>query len=193
MKKQSFIIIIVIIAALGAGIYAFMFAGYHASVPDNPVTVNTIKNTAPKQLPERTVSIYMVGVDNNQLVLKPLEITINASDEPVEAVMQAFVEQQDTADLGNPIPDGTRIESVKVDGDLAEINFSKEFVDGFSGGSDEESLLIKAITKTVGQFDHIHKIMLKADGKPVNTLGHLDISEPIMIDDTGLENGASNK
>ena len=192
MKRQSFVIIIVILAALGAGIYAFLFADYNAAVPDQSKAMNNTRAGVPEQTTERFVNIYMIGVDGDQLVLRPLEITIDASDEPVEAAMNAFVEQQDTSDLGNPIPEEARIENVTVDGDMATIDFSIEFVDGFAGGSEEETLLIQAIAKTVGQFDHINKIMLKADGKPVNTLGHLDISEPIMIDDAGLENGAGN-
>jgi spore germination protein GerM len=186
MKRRSFILIILIVAALGAGIYAYMFAGYKAEVaPSKPLTKSVPVNTVPQKNTERTVLIYMIGVDGDKTVLKPVDVTINADDEPIQATLQAFIDQQNTADLGNPIPEGSRIESVKVDGDLATINFNKEFVDGFAGGSEDESLLIKAIVKTVGQFDNINKIMLKADGKPVNTLGHLDITEPIVIDDTG--------
>ncbi|MHB1459410.1 MAG: GerMN domain-containing protein [Armatimonadota bacterium] len=192
MKRQTFGIIIIIIVALSAGIYAFMFAGYNGVISEKPIMKNSTVNSDPEKDSDRTVSIYMIGVENNELVLKAMDVRISASDEPVEATIQAFIEQQDTTDLGNPIPDGTRIQSVRIDGDIATIDFSREFVDGFAGGAEEESLLIKAITKTVGQFDTIHKIMLKADGEPVNTLGHLDISEPIMIDYTRSENGASN-
>lgn len=194
MKRRSFILIFLIVTALGAGIYAYMFAGYNARVaPISTSTPNVAENTVPQENTERTVLIYMIGVDGDKTVLKPVDVTINTEDEPIQATLQAFIDQQNTSDLGNPIPEGTRIESVKVDSDLATINFSKEFVDGFAGGSEDESLLIKAIVKTVGQFNNINKIMLKADGKPVNTLGHLDITEPIVIDDTGNENGANNK
>lgn len=182
MKKGPTILILAIVVIVGIALGAYFTAGYRSTAGRPSPRVHVAPNVAQKPPEEVSARIYMVGIDGDKPVLKPLDITIPSDEEPVKAAIQQLVDQESTADLGNPVPEGTELLDVQIDHDLARIGFNKEFVDAFAGGPEDESLLIEAIKETAGQFKGIHKIEILSGGKPVTTLGHLDISEPIIIE-----------
>lgn len=61
----------------------------------------------------------------------------------------------------------------------ATLDVSSGIRSGFSSG--EESDFVKALQVCLGQFPNVKSIVLKVDGEKLDTLGHLELSEPILV------------
>ncbi len=61
----------------------------------------------------------------------------------------------------------------------ATLDVSSGIRNGFSSG--EESDFVKALQVCLGQFPKVKSVVLKVDGEKLDTLGHLELSEPILV------------
>jgi len=61
----------------------------------------------------------------------------------------------------------------------ATLDVSSGIRDGFSSG--EEADFVKALQVCLGQFPKVKSVILKVDGEKLDTLGHLELSEPILV------------
>ena len=177
----AFIITVLFAAAIGFGVY---LAGRQGQGPEPPPAPRSASETAPPPSPT-VVKVYRVAVENSEPRLRPTELEVPAGESPEETAVRKLVEQGDYADLTNPIPKGTRLLGLKIEGDLATVNLSREFKTRFAGGSEEEALAIGVIVRTAGQFPEIRRVRLLVEGKPIDSLGHFDLSEPLDVDSAG--------
>lgn len=187
MKKgvKTFIVVVLLAACVGFGIYLAV------SRPPAPISPPT-KPHAEAVKPLEKVKVYRVAVENNRPVLRATETDVQPGEVPAEAALRQLVEQGDQSDLANPMPKGTRLLGLKIVNGLATVNLSREFRDNFSGGSEDEGATIGAILRTLGQFKEIKKVQFLVEGKPIDTLGHLDISGPQDVNATGSGFGGEN-
>lgn len=179
MKRTAQKVIIAFILIACAVVGAYIVATGHRP----PATSPTVAHQPPKPRPtpsqhSEQVKVYRVAIENNRPKLRPTVQEVKVGENPMEVALRRLIEQGSTSDLANPIPEGTRLLSLAVDGDLAIVNLSHEFRDNFTGGSEEEALTVGAILKTLGQFPQIKRVLFKVEGKPLDTLGHLDLSGP---------------
>lgn len=73
-----------------------------------------------------------------------------------------------------------RVLKVDVEKGEATVDMSPGLLNlGF--GSSEESTLIKALGQTLGQFEDVKTFTLRVDGQKVDSLGHLELSEPTPV------------
>ncbi|HUV03966.1 MAG TPA: GerMN domain-containing protein [Armatimonadota bacterium] len=172
MKKGSRVLIIILLAACVC-LGAYLVVSLQPAERPGPAPPPPRPAEAPKK-----VKIYRVAVENNQPELRATETDVRPGENPMEASLRRLIEQGDTADLANPIPKGTRLLGLKVKDGLATVNLSREFRDNFSGGSEAERLTIGAILRTLGQFPKVKRVLFLVEGKPLDTLGHLDLSGP---------------
>jgi germination protein M len=83
---------------------------------------------------------------------------------------------------GAPLPKGTKALSVKIEGDLATVDLSKEFKDNFSGGSTDEAQTINAVVNTLGQFEGVKKVQLLVEGQKLESLGGgQELTDPLPV------------
>ncbi len=147
---------------------------------------------APAQTPKKTVKVYSVEVKDNRSKLKASEAEIPASANPIKAALEKLIAQGDGKDSANPIPKGTRLLGLKVRKGLATVNLSHEFRDNFTGGSEAEGLTMGAFLRTLSQFPEVKQVEFMVEGKPLDTLGHLDLSGPQDVHWTGSQFGGDN-
>lgn len=84
------------------------------------------------------------------------------------------------------IPAGAVVQHVYLDDrGLLTLDLSREFRDGFRGGSAAEFLAIAALTRTLGaNLPEVKRVMLVCAGQPLPTLGgHLPLDRPIDVAD----------
>lgn len=78
------------------------------------------------------------------------------------------------------MPSGAAATSAKLDSDgLLTLDFSAAFDHTY--GTDDESRITNSIFETLAQFKEVKKVRLTVEGKPLNTLGSSDLSEPVDI------------
>ena len=187
MKRASRIvaIVVVIAACVGLGAYLVMNRQPPPAPPPKPQVKAPVKEM-------RKVKFYQVAVESNEPKLRPTEKDVEAGKNPAEDSLLGLIEQGDASGLANPIPKGTRLLGFKVRKGLATVNLSREFRDNFAGGSEAEGLTIGAILRTLAQFPEIKRVQFLVEGKPLDTLGHLDLSGPQDVRWAGSQFGGNN-
>lgn len=86
-------------------------------------------------------------------------------------------------ELGETVPEGTVVDAVRIEGNLATIEFNRTFSDEMLTGSSAEMLAVYSVVDTVAvNFPQIHKVKINVDGNNAVILRHLDLSDPLAPD-----------
>ena len=199
-KKSTSVGWLVVLALLAfaaaAGVAYFVMQGGQDGPPRSseqtakgrPSAVVTEEQTG------RTVTVYVPEVSENEMYLVPSTRRTDAEGSAPEVALKVLVDE--SAKSGSPLPRNTRLLSpVKVTNGVATVNFSKEFIGNFSGGSTQEALTLNSIAHTLvdNSGGKIRSVRILVEGKTADTLGgHFDLTEPVEADSVMLKPGAAD-
>lgn len=100
----------------------------------------------------------------------------------IEAALKELISGPKTQGLLAVLPKDTRVLSVKLDKDLATVNFSKE-IQKLGTGARGEALAVSAIANTLTDLGNVTRVQILVEGKIVESLaGHVDIRNPVRRD-----------
>jgi len=77
------------------------------------------------------------------------------------------------------IPDTTKINNIIVEGGIAKVDLSKDFIDDRFDSDTVDNLLIYSIVNTLTEFSEVDAVTFYIDGKKLDILGFIDIKDPI--------------
>lgn len=123
------------------------------------------------------INVYFPNEDGTKLIAvkKKIETT-----DKYTAAMQALMEGTGDKKEVSIIPKDAKLKSVKVKDGIAKVDFSKELVKKFTGGSTGELMLVGSIVDTLTEFPEVKAVQILVEGKSVETIaGHMDTSEPL--------------
>ncbi len=178
MKIRNLLIAALVLLGFGAGIWIYALNA-RTPAPVGGGEERRAQATGEKKTHE--VKIYRVAIEGESPRLHATRKKVESDGSPIEMALIELVGQGDGPDLVNPIPKGTKLLGVEVTDGLARVDFSREFRDNFTGGSEGEALTIQVILRTMAQFDEVKKVQILVDGKPLDTLGHAELSEPLDV------------
>lgn len=137
----------------------------------------TPKRSIPKSPARTEVTVYVPRIKGATTVYDRHAV-------PLEKGKNAYQQAFEYLILQSPeVPTGTRLRSVRQEGDRLVLDFSEAIQRNFSGGSDAEAALINAILQTAGTFPEIQKVQILVEGKPAETIGgHIDITAPLPVE-----------
>lgn len=82
------------------------------------------------------------------------------------------------------VPAEAKLLAIKIEDELAIVDFSEEFVNKHWGGSTGEIFTIYSIVNSLTELPKIKSVQFLVNGKKVGTLsGHLDLEKPIGRDE----------
>lgn len=184
--------VLVIGAAACAGYYGINRLNWSV----NPPQQKPIVSITPSRVPaERTVYIYLLVQDPKGFHLSRTAVTTSERGSLMDAALDALLATNAHEGISaGLIPDGTTLVSpIEGKGHVAVVNLSQDFVDNFSGGSDQESATVNSIVHTVvynsgGELD---SVQILVEGKKVESLGgHFPLADPVYADSTLLKPGS---
>jgi len=149
-----------------------------AQEPKNIQPAEDIEPNSPPKTPEYVVYLYFG--DSQAMGFNIEERTIDA-DTP-ERLIEELINGPAFEQNKQTIPDGTKLIDIKVEDNIAFVNFSKEMTDNHWGGSAGESMTIGSIVNTLAlnEGTGIEKVQILIEGEKIETLaGHIDISIPL--------------
>ena len=156
--------------------------GKTGQVPAPPATTNQqtqkpVVTEQPKVVSSQTeIKLYFPNESGDSL--QPVKVNVPVEDKYTQAVKELVAGTKEPG-LTNIFPKGVKVRSVKVTGDLATVDFSKELTHKFVGGSTGEQMLISALVNTMTEFPDIERVLITVEGERIETIaGHLDTSEP---------------
>jgi len=184
--------VILVAAAAVGGLYLTGKLPFGITPPkQKPIVTITPKPV----VPERDVSVYLPKRDSKGFHLGRVIRTTREKGDLLDAAINALIAtNKETGIAAGLIPTGTKLVSpVRVDKGVATVDFSREFADNFSGGSDQEALTVNSIVHTLvsNSSGKVRSVRILVEGKTVETLGgHLDLTGPITADSTLLRPGS---
>jgi len=176
---------LIILCALGI----YLFRELLHSSP--PVVDRMVEQTAP--LPARTmnVTLYFGGTGGRGLGSEQRQIQVGQRGvhELVRLVLAEVISGPASA-LVRSVPRETTINNVFIldNGELV-IDFGKEIQAHHPGGSFSELITVYSIVNTITEnFEEISSVRFLVEGGEIETLvGHVDLSEPVMPDQTWID------
>ena len=101
----------------------------------------------------------------------------------LEAILEELINGP-VSDLAAVLPATGMFNSVKLDGDVARVDFAQELLDALPSGSSSEMMAAYAVINSLAlNYPQVRQVQFTLDGKPLQTLkGHLDVSMPLAPD-----------
>ncbi|MDH7500905.1 MAG: GerMN domain-containing protein [candidate division NC10 bacterium] len=138
--------------------------------------------TSPSLEPKRSLRLFYASPEEDSLQEEIREVEAGRGiDEEARTALAELIQGPHTG-LLSPIPPGTRLRQVYIDGQgVAYADFSPELRDHHPGGSRAELLSIYCIVDTLAyNFEQIKMVKILIDGSEVDTLaGHIDLRRPL--------------
>lgn len=133
---------------------------------------------------KRTAVLFFVA-DGTRLAreareLDPCEDAVDCLKDVLDELVNGPVGEFDEV-----LPEGTVINSVRIDGDQVGVDLNRTFSEALPSGSSAEMLAVYSIVDTITvNFPKISKVKLNIEGNDKALLRHLDLSDPLLPDYT---------
>ena len=129
-------------------------------------------------LNEFDATIYFYSEGSELLVGIPMRQRFSASQTVAEATLRCLIETQPQAGLINPIPVGTKVNSVTITDSLCSVDFSKEFLNASRSRIAEQSA-VRAVVATMCRLYDVRRVQITIEGVAEGLKYH-DISSPLV-------------
>jgi len=104
-------------------------------------------------------------------------------------IINKLIEGSDRENLIDVMPKGSKLNNVYIHGDIAYVDFSKEFVENHPGGSLGEYNTIYSIVNSITEIEGIEQVNFLIDGKKQTAYkGHTQFDIPISRDESMIIN-----
>lgn len=166
MRGIRWILTVVVLALLAFG-GAYWYTSRRPHLVPRPTGVVT----------KPSVIVYVPRFADTRSEWEAKPVPVGEGEDALRVALEHLLITRDT-----PFPQGTRLLRVSVKDGLAEVDFSRELIDNFPGGSTTEAMIVESLCKTLAQFSDIEKVRILVEGRRVETIGeHIDIGEPIPV------------
>ncbi len=157
--------------------------GSNKAQESHNTSVNSSSNTeaqAPEKKAESAMSMTLYYPDDSGMKLIAVKRDVKPSPDKYVAVMKSLMSGTDKKGTVDIIPKTAKLRSVKVKDGVAKVDFSRELIKDFNGGSTGEEMLVGSIVDTLTEFSEVKKVQILVEGKPVDTIaGHMDTEKPL--------------
>lgn len=186
MKKT--IILILMISMLTLGIYGC--TGQETPSPADPnngvengENVNPEEDQGESPQQEKTEDVTLYFGDESATYVAPETRDISLADdvsqeEYIKLVVEELIKGPETEKLNRTIPPEVKVNSVKIENNIAYIDFSEEMHTKHWGGATGESMTINSIVNTLTELDDIDKVGMTVEGEPLS-IEHAIMDEPV--------------
>ncbi|MCM2356703.1 MAG: GerMN domain-containing protein [Geobacteraceae bacterium] len=129
------------------------------------------------------VTLFFASPDAQGLVREAREI--GACAEPAECAAEVVAEliNGPVGELFPTLPPAATVRSVRLEGETALVDLGREFAAGLPGGSHGEMMALYSLVDSLAfNFPRIKKVQFLLEGEKVASIGHLDLSAPLLPD-----------
>ncbi len=128
----------------------------------------------------RSVTLYFSASGETDFYLVKEIRKISVSGNLYKSVLEELIKGPETDDLYAVLPSDVRVNSVKLSGSTATVDFSKEIITNFEEiphSSTTEILAIFSIVNTLTEFEEIERVKITIEGKDSGEIDGLYIED----------------
>jgi len=166
-KKTKKIAIVVIVATISLCLIILLLMNTEIKKVED---TNTEKEIVPEeeisdaQIRETRLNLFYIG-ENNELVSETKKIdSKELIENPYIITIKMLLNNPSSSNLKTYIPQNTKINSIKKNGECIEIDLSNEFIDDMEENVEVQGLAISQIVNTMTQFSEINKVKIYING-----------------------------
>jgi spore germination protein GerM len=148
-------------------------------------TVSPASEPTPSAIAEAEARVYWLRSTGKKLELAPVKIAVeggNSSNE-LKSLLERLLKGPANSDVTSSIPQGTKLNSVKVVKDGVHVDLSKSFTSG--GGSTSMQGRLGQVIYTASSLNPSQPVWISVEGEPLTVLGGegLEVSQPMTRTD----------
>jgi len=129
---------------------------------------------------EFSINVYYPNADGTKLIAVKRKVKSTAAEDKYTAAVKSLMQGTKEKSQTSIIPKQAKLRSVKVEGGVARVDFSRDLVKHFVGGSTGEEMLVGSIVNTLTEFPEVKQVQILIEGNSVETIaGHMDLSTPV--------------
>lgn len=175
-KKIYFIVVGILLIILGIVLWSYynrdevVINESHEITPEEEISDEQLRNTI--------ISLFYINKDTGEIEAenKLIDVKILLNN-PYEELIKLWLNGPGNEKLKNNCSKNIKLNNVKLERDCAVIDFSKEFIEEYSGEENEESKLIYCIVDTLTELNEVNSIKILIDGEENKYLGNFNLSE----------------
>jgi len=139
----------------------------------SPVSSIALSEAEAEQIANKApIYLYFSNEEGTKLKLEvryiPMSEAKKTANELASLIVKELINGPKESGLKPTIPAETKLRSnVKIDGEVATVDLTKEFKEKHPGGKAEEQLTIYSIVNSLTELKEISKVKFKIDGKSV--------------------------
>jgi hypothetical protein len=183
-KRSNYAGIIALLLVGAAGVYAFgLYVGKTPDAQKVPVTLRrTEEGKPPPPAAEATredqasATVLTPKSEGGNLTFESKTESVPTGTDPIVFAVNRYLENS------HLVLAGAKALHAEVKEGTANIDFT-EAMEKKSLGSSDEAALLQGISKTLSQFPEVKKVQFFISGKPMSSLGNVDLSQPLDIKD----------
>lgn len=154
-------------------------SGSSQAVTSESSSSSAASSAAGQKAATMDISVYYPDVNATGLVAVTKTVKAQEADK-YQAAVEALLAGTDDKKLTAVFPKKAKLRKVSVSGGVAKVDFDKNLISGFVGGSTGEEMLVGSLVNTMTEFPEIKKVQILVEGKEIDSLsGHLDLSRPV--------------
>ena len=154
-------------------------SGSSQAVTSESSSSSAASSAAGQKAATMDISVYYPDVNATGLVAVTKTVKAQEADK-YQAAVEALLAGTDDKKLTAVFPKKAKLRKVSVSGGVVKVDFDKNLISGFVGGSTGEEMLVGSLVNTLTEFPEIKKVQILVEGKEIDSLsGHLDLSKPV--------------
>lgn len=130
-----------------------------------------------KLLLQDSMVLYLVDEERACLIPSPVTITLTSGSSGCTELMERFLSGDAANGLRAPLPEGTRLLGVSVEGGLCAVNFSAEFEAAIPQDTAEQYRILQSIANTLTQLNYVSGVNFYCEGTRLLHYGAMDTQD----------------
>lgn len=170
MKSKKFLfyiaIAIILVLVIIALIFIFKPNNFNENITNEITEYTPAEELSDNEIRKTIISLYFKNIETNSLVAEAK--CIDAKElykEPYSYLINLLIAGPENEKLESAVPEGTKINSCTLKGDILYIDFSKEFIDNAPSGVEEESMIVYSIVNTLTELNEVSGIKFLINGE----------------------------
>jgi germination protein M len=134
---------------------------------------------------EKKISVQLYFPDENMEYLIPYKKNVELKDgyKLGKKIVEEIIKESNKQGY-NIIPKGTKLLNYSEEKGIATVNFSKEFINNYIGGSAGETMTIYSIVNSLTELENISSVLFLIEGKKVDYFSHYEFNKPFTREES---------
>lgn len=170
MKNKKILLFSLLILCVVLVVFLIFFLlNNHSSVENQ---TNSITEYTPQeelsddQIRKTIISLYFKQIESNTLVAEAKCIDVkDLYNDPYTYLINMLIAGPESEKLESAIPEGTKVNSCILKGNVVFVDLSKEFIENAPAGLEEESLIIYSVVNTLTELNEISGVKFLINGE----------------------------